>query len=340
MVTLNSSILNPSDCINGGDDALSHQQIGIELAKQQQIGIELAALHEKVQHFVQQQAQQVEQQAAVHVDVINKSNTSIPPTNHDTNNNDNTANSIKSDGNINNPTKSANNKSSLPQSAPNNNDKTNTTSNSSDKPSIPPPLQLQTSINNVVTGAVAAAMYSPPNAKQTVNNANATNFGFNHNNINVNTSCAQQAHTYAQQAHTYAQQAHTYAYPPNYQQLPHHNHHQIQGGTLIQPLQPHFEYTQPNPPRTANTSNYQQLNTNTNNSACSARNIGLTNASASNLLNTNGANIVVKKKLNTQSKKQTNTELIPDIQTIAVLKDISELKNEENSVNSIELVNH
>ncbi len=47
------SILNPSDCINGGDDALSHQQIGIELAKQQQIGIELAALHEK---FVQQQA--------------------------------------------------------------------------------------------------------------------------------------------------------------------------------------------------------------------------------------------------------------------------------------------
>eukprot|EP01084_Bolivina_argentea_P022046 40941_1 len=297
MVTLNSSILNPSDCINGGDDALSHQQIGIELAKQQQIGIELAALHEKVQHFVQQQAQQVEQQAAVHVDVINKSNTSIPPTNHDTNNNDNTANSIKSDGNINNPTKSANNKSSLPQSAPNNNDKTNTTSNSSDKPSIPPPLQLQTSINNVVTGAVAAAMYSPPNAKQTVNNANATN-------------------------------------------LPHHNHHQIQGGTLIQPLQPHFEYTQPNPPRTANTSNYQQLNTNTNNSACSARNIGLTNASASNLLNTNGANIVVKKKLNTQSKKQTNTELIPDIQTIAVLKDISELKNEENSVNSIELVNH
>eukprot|EP01083_Nonionella_stella_P015247 42660_1 len=195
--------------------ALSHQQIGIELVKQQQT---LAALHEKVQQVAQQQAaQQAEQQAAVQAllarNVINKSNTpiapidgglleSLLPTNDDTKTNDkNTTsdkNSIKSDGNINNPSKSANNKASLPRSAPNNNDKTNSaTSTTSDKPStntktlppippIPPPLQLQTSINSVVTGAVAAAMYSAPNTKQTPNSAHAPNFGFNHNNINVN----------------------------------------------------------------------------------------------------------------------------------------------------------
>ncbi len=175
---------------------LSHQQIGLELVKQQQT---LQALHEKVQQEAQQQAAV---QALLARNVINKSQTPIAPIDGGvlesllpTNDDENKQKPNEKNGNKND-TKTGNETNS--KSAPNNNEKQG---ENNDKPkSLPqipptphPPLQLQTSINSVVTGAVAASIMT--SALNTNINANiadtnikqqAPNIGFNNNNINVN----------------------------------------------------------------------------------------------------------------------------------------------------------
>lgn len=223
---------------------LSHKQIGIELVKQQQT---LQALHEKVQQVAQQQAAaQAEQQAAVQAllarNVINKSNTpiapidgglleSLLPTNDDENNN--------KQNNKSNDKKTNNNKpSNGVQSAPNNNNEkgNNTNENKQNQkslppiPPIPPPLQLQTSINSVVTGAVAAAiMNSAPNANINTNIATTntnikqtgSNIGFNNNNINVNVAVNNNSNSHNNNAAMY------YSHAP--QQIPVQQLQQLQG---------------------------------------------------------------------------------------------------------------
>eukprot|EP01083_Nonionella_stella_P028406 78222_1 len=172
----------PTIPINGtgiGLDALSQKQVQMQLAKQQQT---LQVLHAKVQEVAQQQAaQHAEQQATVAAllsrGVANKSATPVAPIDggllesllptDDTIAEPQTSKSVVNIqqnamgevASITNsvPTNKGNkgNKTTQPSSVPN---KKLHGKNLPPIPPIPPPLQLQTSINSVVTGAVAAAM--------------------------------------------------------------------------------------------------------------------------------------------------------------------------------------